>query len=337
MAVLVIKVGLGMKLLRKYKIIIAVPMLGFFLLNVTVNAAEDTWPIVYEGKGDEITYLTDVGNSESYEVKEGDTLWKIAREKMGSGSSYRELAEANSDLITDPNLILPGMMLQMPARGVGLKGSSGFVYEGCYRYAIPEGWTVGYCSEGEAWANWALMGIWKGDIVCLIQDRDRQMNESTRDWALFCEQIRSYVQENYSDTVSDLDFQYYETEGGEKVYLYSYTYEINLETYGEEGSYRVKVCMGIHLTEHIQAQFLGFADKSQIRDHVLYTAGTFKELGKPQKPIAELTNMAIEPVYSWELSGMFNPFPWIEQYYDGLMREILDIPKEQSLRDKFLQ
>lgn len=326
-----------MKLSGKLGITITVPILGIILFHMPVYAGENSWPIVYEGKGDEITYLTDVGNSESYEVKEGDTLWEIAKEKTGSGSSYRELAEANSDLLTDPNLILPGMMLQMPAHGVGLKGSSGFVYQGYYRYAIPEGWTVGYRSEGEAWANWALMGMWKGDIVCLIQDRDSQMNESTRDWQLFCQQIRSYVQENYPDTVSDLDFQYYETEEGEKVYLYSYTYEINLETYGQEGSYRVKVCMGIHLTEHIQAQFLGFANKSQIRDHVLYTTGTFKELGKPQKPIAEVTNMAIEPVYSWELSGMFNPFPWIEQYYDGLMREMLDIPREQSLKEKFLE
>ena len=137
--------------------------------------------------------------------------------------------------------------------------------------------------------------------------------------------------------VTDLDFRHYQTEEGEDVYLYFYLYEIDLETYGLEGSYHVNVCMGIHLTEHMQAQFLGFSNDTEIQNQVLYTAGTFREMGKPQTSLAESSNMAIGPVYSWELSGMFNPFPWIEQYYDGLMREMLDIPREQSLKEKFLE
>lgn len=326
-----------MKSLKKLWIAMTIPVLGCFLLHVTVYAGEDSWPLVYTGQGDEITYLTDVGNTQTYEVKERDTLWGIAKEKMGSGSSYQILAAANSELIADPNLILPGIVLQIPAGGVRLKGSSGIRWKGCYRYATPAGWTLGYVEAKEAWANQALLGREKGHIACLIQDIDDDTVENTRDFEIFCEQIRSYAAEKYPDTVSDLTFQYYETEEGEKVYLYSYIYEMPLEAYGLEGSYPVNVCMGIHLTEHIQAQFLGFGNNEKIQKHVLYTAGTFEELEKDnEKSLAELSNMAIEPVYSWELSGLFNPFPWVEQYFDGVMRGILNIPEEKSIKEKFL-
>lgn len=328
---------LRMKLLRKLWIAVTVSALGFYLLDAAAYAGESAYPLVFEGKGDEITYLTDMDHSEVYEVKAGDTLWEIAKEKMGSGSSYRELAEANSDLIADPNLILPGMMLQMPSGGVRLKGDSGYKWEGYYRYAIPDGWTVGYLSVREAGANLNLSGYGMENIACLVQDRDSAMVRNTKDWEACCEQIRNYVEAQYPDAVTDLDFRHYQTEEGEDVYLYFYTYEMDLATYGLDGSYSVNVCMGIHLTEHMQAQFLGFSNDTEIQNQVLYVAGTFRELGKPETSLAETSNMVIGPVYSWELPGMFNPFPWVEQFYDELMREILDIPEEQSLKEKFLE
>ena len=327
-----------MKLLRKIWITVTVPVIGFLFINVTVHAAGESYPLVYVGNGDEITYLTDMDHSDVYEVKEGDTLWEIAGEQMGDGKSYLELAEINSDLIEDPNLILPGMMLQMPPSGVRLKGDSGYKWEGYYRFAHPVGWTVGYLDVGEAYANFNLSGYGMENIACLVQDKDSAMVRDTRDWNACCEQIRSYTQEQYPDSVEDLAFWHYQTEDGEDVYLYSYTYQIDLAAYGMEGSLPINVCMGIHLTEHMQAQFLGFGSdtETQNKNQVLYTAGTFRELGKPHTSLAESSNMAIGPVYSWELSGMFNPFPWVEQFHDELLREVLDIPKEKTLKEKFL-
>ena len=322
-----------MKKPGKLWIAVTVSLIGFYLADVTAYAGESDYPLVFVGNGDEITYLTDVDHSEAYEVKAGDTLWEIAEEKMGSGDSYRELTEANSDLIADPNLIIPGMMLQMPSSGVRLKGDSGYKWEGYYRYGIPAGWTVGYLSVREAAANFNLSGYGMENIACLVQDRDSDMVRNTRDWEACCEQIRNYVKVQYPDAVTDLDFRHYQTEEGEDVYLYSYTYEMDLAPYGLDGSYHVNVCMGTHLTEHMQAQYVGLSNDTEIQNQVLYVTGTFRELGKPQTSLAETSNMAIGPVYSWELSGMFNPFPWVEQFYDELMREILDIPEEQSRKE----
>lgn len=50
----------------------------------------------------------------TYVVKPGDTLWAIAKLTLGDGSRWREIYEANRDVIgPDPNLIIPGQELRI--------------------------------------------------------------------------------------------------------------------------------------------------------------------------------------------------------------------------------
>ena len=46
-----------------------------------------------------------------YEVKQGDTLWKIAQEQLGNGNRYREIMELNGMTGTE---IFPGDLLRLP-------------------------------------------------------------------------------------------------------------------------------------------------------------------------------------------------------------------------------
>ena len=43
-------------------------------------------------------------------------MWKIAKNKMGSGSLWNELFEANRDTIKDPNHIFIGQQLVIPGK-----------------------------------------------------------------------------------------------------------------------------------------------------------------------------------------------------------------------------
>ena len=50
----------------------------------------------------------------TYEVKAGDTLSKIAKEKLGNGNAYMDIFNANRDQLSDPDKIKPGQILKIP-------------------------------------------------------------------------------------------------------------------------------------------------------------------------------------------------------------------------------
>ncbi|MGE5606055.1 MAG: LysM peptidoglycan-binding domain-containing protein [Bacteroidota bacterium] len=56
--------------------------------------------------------------SKTYNVKQGDCLWAIAKRELGSSSRWKEIYNTNPNQKTigpDPNLIYPGQKLVMPA------------------------------------------------------------------------------------------------------------------------------------------------------------------------------------------------------------------------------
>ncbi len=52
----------------------------------------------------------------NYTVVKGDCLSAIAKAQLGDSSRWREIYEANKDMIKNPNLIYPGQSLIMPSR-----------------------------------------------------------------------------------------------------------------------------------------------------------------------------------------------------------------------------
>ena len=54
---------------------------------------------------------------DTYEVKSGDNLSKIAKHFYGDSSAWKKIFEANTDILKDPNKIFPGQKLKIPAKG----------------------------------------------------------------------------------------------------------------------------------------------------------------------------------------------------------------------------
>ena len=52
---------------------------------------------------------------ETYEVKSGDSLSKIAKRVYGNASAWKKIFEANADVLKDPDKIFPGQKLKIPA------------------------------------------------------------------------------------------------------------------------------------------------------------------------------------------------------------------------------
>ena len=67
-------------------------------------------------KTDDVVVTNPSGSSNFYEVKKGDTLWKIAESQYGKGkgSKYTVIFEANRPMLKDPDKIYPGQQLRIP-------------------------------------------------------------------------------------------------------------------------------------------------------------------------------------------------------------------------------
>lgn len=53
----------------------------------------------------------------TYTVVKGDSLSKIAKREYGDASKWRQIFQANRDVIENPDLIEPGQNLIIPAEG----------------------------------------------------------------------------------------------------------------------------------------------------------------------------------------------------------------------------
>ena len=52
--------------------------------------------------------------SDTYEIKKGDTLWAIATKYYGDGNKYPTIVAANQPMIKDADEIYPGQVLRIP-------------------------------------------------------------------------------------------------------------------------------------------------------------------------------------------------------------------------------
>jgi nucleoid-associated protein YgaU len=55
------------------------------------------------------------GAVQTYTVKPGDTLSKIAKALLGDANDYMTIFNANKDQLSDPDKIKPGQVLKIPA------------------------------------------------------------------------------------------------------------------------------------------------------------------------------------------------------------------------------
>ena len=78
--------------------------------------------------------------TERYTVKRGDSLWKIAEERLGDGTRYVELVALNEAVLDGrPDFLLPGTVLKVPIADDSADGS----------YVVQPGDTLSEISEDQ--------------------------------------------------------------------------------------------------------------------------------------------------------------------------------------------
>ncbi len=292
---------------------------------LVISAALCFLPPLYARAEEKDRVILNQINNE-YIVEEGDSLWKIAEEKLGKGELYHILYESNRQTIHDPDRICPGQVLSvtMPVE-INILSDKAGVTMGDYGFKMYPDWTVGTKSMGKSSGNWALFTGETESICCLIQPKKEEAAETLENWRKCQEDIADYLEDNYKDKVQELEFIQYRTEKGDQIYLYSFIYNIDEKQLGGkiEGTYYpVKVCMGIRFTDSIQAEFLFYdydyrtTGREDGIEKVRYVTGTFYEEEDLDKDELLRQNMQLLPQVEWPINGIFNPFGWLDSAFD---------------------
>lgn len=311
-------------------------LLSVLWMPVCAQAQDSVYPMIYGRvpEGDEpVMELSEA--EEVYTVLPGDSLWSIAEKFWGGGSRYEEIIFINQEVMQSPDLIYPGMDLKMAGKGYIVREEAryGGVQMGKYSLDTPYGWTLGTLSSGDAFSNFALSGQGIRKVACLIQDKKKESAESVENWEECAHRIEQYAWENYGDQVSDLVFSHY-LMGEEELVLYSFTYQMKLDG-TLLGS--VRACAGMKLTEHIQAEFIGFARNYDIEGCVRYITASFEEHSDGEdleKFTVNDSNMMIAPETEWEIGGMVNSFAWVDEFFSSLVQEAAGSRPESEETDK---
>ena len=79
------------------------------------NKIWDAIKTIPDWKTEVVAEITATGPAgETYTVKAGDTLSKIAKHLLGDANAYPAIFDANRDQLSDPDKIQPGQVLKIP-------------------------------------------------------------------------------------------------------------------------------------------------------------------------------------------------------------------------------
>lgn len=280
--------------------------------------------------GREEDYIKLVQESIEYEVCPGDCLWDIAEEFWGDGSLYGDIVMDNQEIISDPNMIYPGMRLEIEnCVYIKRQDPNRRIFMWRYEFYTPDGSTVGVSEFGENGANFCLFG--NGRIACLVQDKTEEAVRTTSDWEACTKRLEEYAEENYKGKMDEFSFEHYQSVKGEDIYLYSCRYQIDFSQYGYDEFTYAYLCVGMKMTEHIQAEFVGFDLEESISDSVRYVTASFEEKpGIGEYVSVNGSNMAIWEEQEWELDGIFNSLAWVDGCLTYLTEKAMKTPEDEK-------
>jgi nucleoid-associated protein YgaU len=76
--------------------------------------AKEPTPDFSDVEGGSSSTAPQPAGARTYTVAKGDSLSKIAKQLYGDPKKWRQIHEANKDIIKNPDLIYPGQVLTIP-------------------------------------------------------------------------------------------------------------------------------------------------------------------------------------------------------------------------------
>ena len=86
-------------------------------VTATVTSTEEIVPKAdFSGVTATVTSTEEIVGEQRYTVQKGDNLSKIAKNLLGDANAWKQIFEANRDVLDNPDKIFPGQTLKIPPR-----------------------------------------------------------------------------------------------------------------------------------------------------------------------------------------------------------------------------
>ena len=86
-------------------------------MTATVTSTEEIVPKAdFSGVTATVTSTEEIVGEQQYTVQKGDNLSKIAKNLLGNANAWKQIFEANRDVLDNPDKIFPGQTLTIPPR-----------------------------------------------------------------------------------------------------------------------------------------------------------------------------------------------------------------------------
>ena len=86
-------------------------------VTATVTSIEEIVPKAdFSGVTATVTSTEEIVGEQQYTVQKGDNLSKIAKNLLGNANAWKQIFEANRDVLDNPDKIFPGQTLKIPPR-----------------------------------------------------------------------------------------------------------------------------------------------------------------------------------------------------------------------------
>lgn len=278
------------------------------------GAEEEEYPLLYPKEGNDCfgnadyLYLEDMEAEKRYQVKKGDTLWKIAGDFYGEGKDWPVLMEANERQIRDENLIYPGMELAVPGVCFIRKqrySRGGFSSSAC-SYDAPRNWVAGrpeweICLEYSWYPEDGNYGVYTHVT------QNRLFPEGTKDqWEDIKQKIIEVSEKKSTVLFSRPEFERYRREDGRELLFYHFD--------AMAGEQKIRFAVAYVPGETYLAEFVGICPFSSETDMACditgitrYMAASYREEGG-EKEWDSLKYRPYLGAQDWPFEDLHNPF-----------------------------
>lgn len=270
------------------------------------------------------THYLEFVSKETYTVELGDTLWNIAEEYWGKGTSYQRILSDNEDVVDIPEHLMPGMELDLEKNLYLNVGIEDYINEDQFGFRL--------LVEGEAFEIDHSLGLKNYRLpYCIYASvpyaNDLREADPYVNWEEFKEEVGRCSSEICGDLVSDLSFERYQVTGLGNLCGYSFTFDAG------DTEYVIMAYFCYNKTTKSEAFALCEKERctetvfEMIRGKTCYAAVRFLDPNTYREKMQDYKGAEM-----WNYPQLRNPFVTaMRQLYSGPLRQVEDYPEDYAI------